>query len=78
MIENDICILWIIVILYGHNNEELNEYLDKQKAKELFKKRFTMKVISSKLKRKDKIKIILFRINPKLYNFVIRNYMKNK
>ena len=78
MIENDICILWVIVILYGHNNEKLNEYLDKEKAKKLFKKRFTIRVIGSKLKRKDKIKIILFRISPKLYSFIIRNYMKTK
>ena len=77
MIENDICILWIIVILYGHNNEDLNKYLDEVNAKKLFKKRFTIKVISSKLKRKDKIKIVLFRISPKLYSFIIRKYVKN-
>ena len=80
MIENEICVLWSIVILYGHNNEIVNNYLEEVKAKELFKKMFTIKVISSKLKRKDKIKIVLFRISPKLYGFVIKKYLsiKNK
>ena len=78
LIENDICILWSIVTLYGHNNKEITEFLEKENAKDLFKKRFTLKVIISKLRRKDKIKIILFRISPKLYNYVLKKYLNKK
>lgn len=65
--ENDYCILWSIVTLYSHNNSELNLFLSKEKAIELFKNKFSLKVLLSKLRLKDKIKIIVFRISPKLY-----------
>lgn len=76
LIENDISMLWSIVTLYGHNNKEVNEFLDKEKAKEVFKKMFTLKAFTSKLKRGDKIKILLFRINPKLYIKILNKKYK--
>ena len=78
LIENDICILWSIVTLYGHRNEELNKYLDEQNAIDLFKKMFTFKIINSNLRNNDKIKILLFRISPKLYNYILSTYLKHK
>ena len=78
LIENDICILWSIVTLYGHRNKEINDFLDSQNAKYLFKKMFTLRIINSNLRNNDKIKILLFRISPKLYSFIISRYLKHK
>ena len=78
LLENDICLLLIIIILYNHNDEKLNNYLKKENAFSLYKKLFTLKMLKCKMKLKDKIKIILFRINPKFYYFILKIYMKLK
>ena len=78
LIENDICILLSIVILYGHNNHIINEYLNDNNAIKLFKEKFTLKVISSKLRTNDKIKILLFRLSHKLYMFILKKYLNLK
>ena len=78
MIENQISVLWSIMALYSYNDKELEEFLDKEGARRIFKKMFTMKVISSKLKRKDKQKIILFRISSKLYKKILNIHLKRK
>ena len=77
LIENDIGMLRIVPMLYDDGTEELCKYLNNEGTIKLFKKLFTFKVLTCKLNIKEKIKIILFRINPKLsklannkYNFV--------
>jgi glycosyltransferase involved in cell wall biosynthesis len=78
LIENDICILLSIVNLYSHNNIKLNNFLNSENAVNKFKKMFTLKFIKSNLKRNDKIKILLFRISPKLYQFILKKYLNHK
>jgi glycosyltransferase involved in cell wall biosynthesis len=76
--ENKICIMWSVVTLYSRNNVEINKYLEDVKAFELFKRYFSFKAIFSKLGFRDKIKIILFKINPKLFLHVLNRYLKIK
>lgn len=67
LIENEIAMLRVILQLYILDNEEVQKFLKEQKFEELFKKTFTLKMIFARVRNKEKIKLILFRINPKLY-----------
>lgn len=77
-IENDIGMLRIIPMLYVDGKKELCDYLDSKFAIELFKKLFSVKVLNSKLKFGEKIKIILFRISPKFDSYIYKKYRKMK
>ena len=78
MIENDICVLWSIMSQYSHNDKELDKFLEKEEARKLFKEKFTLKVLTSNLKRRDKYRIMLYAISPKLYRFILKKYLKRK
>ena len=78
MVENEICVLYIITSLYIQDEKELQEFLIEQGAIEVFKKMFTMKVLTCSARFGDKLKIVLFRINPKLCNWIVRKYLKLK
>ena len=78
MIENDLSILWSIMSLYSHNDDELDAFLEKENARKVFKEKYTLKLITSKLKRKDKLKIILYRISPRLYRYLLKTHLKRK
>lgn len=79
LLENDITLLLMIVNLYYENNKELNNYLDKKNAKELFKKIYSRKIYKSNLLRyNDKIKLKTFKINPKLMRGITKTYLKIK
>ena len=73
-VENDIGLLRVIPMLYVDGKQDLCDYLDKQGAKDLFKKLFSLKVIKSKLKFGEKAKIVLFRIVPKFDSFIYKKY----
>lgn len=77
-VENDIGLLRVIPMLYVDGNQDLCDYLDKQGTKELFKKLFSLKVLTSKLKYGEKVKITLFRITPKFDGFVYKKYRSFK
>ena len=67
MIENEIGLLRGILKLYLTKNKKIEEYLENQHAIYLFKKTFSLKILFGNIKVKEKTKILLFRINPKLY-----------
>lgn len=76
--DNEIGLLHSIVMVYNHNNKSVDEFLNKNNARKLFKKHYSFfKIVSSDIKRKEKFKIILYRISPKLERF-IQNKIKNK
>ena len=57
--ENKVGLLHAIVMVYNHN------------ARKLFKKHFSLfMVLKSRIKRKEKFKIILYRISPKLERYI--------
>ncbi len=57
-------------------DKDLNEYLNKEKAKSLFKNKFSIKVLKSDIRFNDRIKILLFRISPRAYIKIINSYKK--
>lgn len=75
LVENDIGMLRPIVMLYIEGSSEMCDYLAKHDGITVFKKLFAFKtILSCKLRTMEKVKIILFRINPKLSRFVNEKY----
>lgn len=67
MIENDIGLLRSILKLYLLENNYIKEFLSKENVFVLYKKIFSFKMLISNIKLKEKIKLLVFRINPKLF-----------
>ena len=76
MIENKIGMLLSIVILFNHNTPETDDYINKKECKKLFNKLFRLRMLKYKFKFKDKVKLLLFRINPKLCRIGTNAYHK--
>ena len=77
-IENEVGIMEITSRFYLRKNESIIQYLDEHQAIELFNKVFTIKFLKCKMKYREKLKIILFRINPKFQKEVIKKYLQIK
>ena len=75
--ENDFGLVKNIVKLYLTDDEENLKYLDSN-ALDYFNKLFSFKILFCKLNAKDKIKIILFKMSPKLYKKIVRRYRLKK
>ncbi len=79
LIENDIALIQIISRLYSKKNKKIKEYLIENNALKKYKKIFSLeKIKKCKLKKSTKIKLILFRINPKLHNIIVNKCLKLK
>lgn len=80
LIENNYVILELITRLYLRKNPDIINYLNKQGAKKLYRKLFSFKLLKCKVKYKQKLKLILFWISPRLnniiYNLHLRKYKK--
>ena len=72
--ENNIGMIRVILMLYLNDDKELDNFLEVQNAMKLFKKLFTLKILFCNISFNEKIKIILFRINPKLCRYINRKY----
>lgn len=77
-IENDIGLIRNMYRIYIMNNKEVEEFLKKEKALDLYKKMFSIKMLKTKINIKEKIKLILFRINPNLFKRIGLYYRKKK
>lgn len=78
LLANDIGLLRNIVFLYTKQNKKLHKYLDSIGVKKLYKELFSIKILGYKMKRIDKIIIIMFRISSKLYSIFLNVYLKTK
>ena len=78
MIENEIALLRGMLQLYILDNEDLHIFLKEQEFEKLFKNTFRFKMMFANVRRKEKIKLLLFRINPKLYQKVGNIYRNIK
>lgn len=71
-VENDYALLEMITQLYRRKNKKIIKYLNDNGAIDLYKKFFSLQVLKCNINFKQKIKLTLFRIAPKL-NTVINN-----
>jgi len=78
LVENNIGLLRTIALLYSEGKIELCTYLEKERALELYKKLFSLKIMKCNLKLSEKIRVILFRINPKICRFINNRYQSIK
>ena len=78
MLENDTTLILLIVSMYFTNDLELLKFLNNAHAKERFKKLFRFKLLKCDMRTHDKIKLVLFRISPKLYIRITKIYLKLK
>lgn len=76
LIENEIAALSSIMYIYIINNKEINDCIGVKEMNKLFKKTFTFKILRCNINIMEKIKMILFRISPKLYKIIIYAYLK--
>ena len=75
-IENDMGLLRNMLRVYLVNNKEVESYLKEVDALSIYKKIFSIKMLFSSICLKDKIKLLLFRISPRLYKKVGLLYRK--
>lgn len=76
MIENDIALLRGILKLYLIENREIEKFLEDKQAIKFFKDVYSFRLMFADALFKEKIKLILFKINPKLYKKVGIIYRK--
>ena len=76
--ENKIGVIYIISRLYLRKNEKIIDYLNSCNAIDLFNKLFTLKLFKCKIGFREKIKLVLFRINPKIQKKIINKYLQIK
>ncbi|MBP3802137.1 MAG: glycosyltransferase [Clostridia bacterium] len=76
--SNTLGLLCNIERLYLRKNEEIINYLNNNGVIELFNKLFSFKLLFCKMDWREKFKLILFRINPKLQKSIINIYLKIK
>ena len=78
-LENDLCMPTLIMVFYFRDTQDtLQKFLKEQKALELYKKGFSLKLIFTQLSFKNKIKMILFRINPNLCKALVKKHIERK
>lgn len=78
LIENDIGMLRNTLRLYLVKNIEVIELLNKENVVKNFRKIFSFKMLISHIKLKEKIKLIIFEISPKLYKKLGKLYRDKK
>ena len=74
MKENYICLIRMFVTFFCREDEKLQEFLKEQKVMKFYRKIFTFRVFTCDISFKEKMKILLFTINPKLCKLVNRRY----
>jgi glycosyltransferase involved in cell wall biosynthesis len=78
LIENNICILLFIIDLYIHDNKEIHDYLNREECINKYNNMFKLNYLFINIGIKNKIKLLLFRISPRLYIKVVSRYLKLK
>ena len=76
MAENDFSLIRGILKLYLIENPEVGDFLKEKNAMDLLKKTYSFKLYFAKVRLKEKLKLILFKINPRLYIKVGLKYRK--
>ena len=74
LIENDICLISKVLMLYGEDKEKLQDFLKQEQAEKMVKKLISWKVFKFNVSKKIKIKMLLFKLNPKMYKKISKKY----
>ena len=74
-IENEAGLLLMIFKLYYYDYKKIKDFYKAEKVKKKYNEIFSLKVLKCDLRTNDKIKIILFRISPKLSKLVTKIYV---
>lgn len=69
MIENKIAVLLTIVDVYNHNNKKTDSFINENNINKIYKKCYSLKIMRSKLSRRNKTKIFLYKVSPKIERF---------
>lgn len=77
-IDNEICLLLTIIDIYIHSDKKVKEFINKKKIINKYKEVYKIRYLFSRIKVKEKIKILLFRINPSLLGKLINIHLKVK
>lgn len=74
--ENEICLNHVIMNLYLENNTQVLKHLEEKDALKIYNTMFNFfNILFCKMKFREKIKLILFRINPKFCDWMIKKYL---
>lgn len=76
LIENDVSLLRSILKLYLLENKKIKHFLSKKNAIKLYRSIFSFKILISKIKFKEKIKLLIFYISPNLFIKIGKTYRK--
>ena len=76
LIANRIGVIFVIARFYLLNDKRLIDFMDNQNTFEKCKELFTLKLFKCHLGFREKLKLVIFRINPKLYVRIIDFYLK--
>lgn len=77
-IENEIGMMIVIARLYLRKNPDILNFLQENSTLKLYKQLFSIKIFKAKLGFREKIKLLLFRISPKIYKKIIFSYLQIK
>lgn len=75
---NELGLLLMIYNLYYHSYNKINDFYKEAKIKKKYNEIFSFKLLKCKLPFNDKLKLVLFRINPPLSRFIARIYVNLK
>ena len=78
MLENEATLCLLIANMYITKDKEFIDYLNTNKAKKKFNKLFNLKLLKCNMRKNDRVKLLLFRISPKLLYFITISYLKIK
>ena len=78
LIESDACVLLVIQDLYYHGDEKLIKYLKNNNWLKVYNEIFRFKILKCNIRFNNKIKLILFRISPRLLKWTLVTYMQFK
>lgn len=75
---NELGMLLIIYKLYYKSYNKISDFYNEAKIKKKYNEMFSLKVLKCKFSLNDKMKLILFRINPRISKFIAKIYIMLK
>lgn len=77
-LENNIGMIRTIIKLYVTDNPKSQAFFYEQNVDKFFRELFSLRILLSNIGIKEKIKILLFLISPKVYKMIVLRYRKIK